>query len=306
MSQAEIIVKKFINHEMDSFHFQQSLYEYYKSTNRDNEIQEEILDIIKLFDKDEAVRKDLWRVIFAADRKMHRKIDLLEVKLLADKAYADNVEQPHPILLKTSASLAWANCDRTNSGVFDKEKAQIWFDTFKDMPDFKTYFEKEIKRSEEFELKCKADYPDYYKEIEEKKNLPIVESYEIYVPVKATSDNLAVWTSKEMNVLVQDIMKSFHALGLQGYMDSFKNKCMHSKIDFQNGFIFTFDCYEKIEDLNKAKKDFLGQLSSGWGSGASQIKLLIGKEEVSLDWDLDQISDFIIKQPKTLNANKIK
>jgi hypothetical protein len=306
MSQAQTILQQFLNKETECFDFQKSLFEYYKTTDRTEDIQQEILDIIRSLDKDETVRKDMWRVYFAPDREMHRKIDLLEVELLAKKAHEDNISEPHPVLLKMSASLAWGNCDRSSSGVINQEKAQIWLDTFKDMPDFKTYFQKEIKRSEEFELSCKVKYPDYYNEIEEKKNRPIVESYEIFVPVKATSNNPSIWTTKEIDTLINDVIGSFNEIGLYGYMDSFKNKCIHSHIEFQNGFIFTFDCYEKIEDLINAKKNFCGQLSDGWGSNASQIRLLIGKEIVSLDWELDQIGDFIVKQPKNVNTNKPK
>lgn len=308
MSPIETTVQKFRNQEMDSFEFQKSLFELYKEGDRNQENQQEILNIIRSFDKDKTVRKDMWRVLFAHDRELHRKIDLLEVELLALSAYEDNITEPHPILLKTSASLAWANCDRASTGNLDQEKMQIWLDTFKSMPDFKTYLDKEIKRSEEFELKCKADYPDYFNEIEERKNRPIVESYEIYVPVKATSENPSVWTSKEIDVLIRDIINSFNDLGLEGYMDSFKDKCIHSRIEFQNGFIFTFDCYEKLEadELKQAHSDFCGQLSDGWGSNASQINLLIGKEKVYLDWDMENIGEWVVKSPKNFNSNKPK
>jgi hypothetical protein len=305
MSQAQIILQKFINQEFDAFNFQKSLFAYYKESERTEEIKQEILEIIKLLDKNKDVRKDMWRVFFAPDREMYRKIDLLEVQLLALSALEDNIKEPHPILLKTSASLAWANCDRASTGNLDKDKMQIWIDTFKDFPEFKVHLDNEIQRSEDFELKCKADYPDYYNEIEKIKNLPIVESYQIYVPVKSNSTNPSIWTSKEMGILIQEISKSFDDIGLEGYMKSFENKSIHSHIEFNNGFIFTFDCYKKIKNLNEAKEDFIGQLSDGWGEGASQISILIGKEIVSLDWDFDSMSDFIIKTPKTLN-NKPK
>jgi hypothetical protein len=305
MSQAQILLQKFLNKEMESFDFQKSLFSYYKETEKTEDVKQEILDIITLLDKNKDVRKDMWGV-FAPDREMHRKIELLEVKLLALNALDDNLKEPHPILLKTSASLALANCDRSSTRTLDKEKMQIWIDTFKDLPDFKTYLEKEIKRSDEFELECKAKYPDYYNGIEKTKNLPIVESYQIYVPVKANTTNPKVWTSKEMDILVQEISKSFDDIGLEGYMKSFENKSIHSQIEFSNGFLFTFDCYKKVEDLKTAKEDFRGQLSDGWGNNASQISILIGNEIVSLDWDLDSMTDFTIKSPKTTNNNKIK
>lgn len=236
---------------------------------------------------------------------MYRQIDLLQVKLMAQKALQDNLNEPHPILLKTSAMLGWSNCRRDLDRALDQEKAEIWFDAFKKFPDFKTFFEKEVKRSEDVLLDAKNKYPDYFQEIEDKKNKPIVESYEIVVPVKANIDDSSIWNTKEMDILVQEIIASFNELGLEGYMKSFENKCYHSKIKFNDkSFTFTFDCHEKLNNLNKAKDDFRGQLSDGWGSGASQIALLIGKEEVSLDWKIEKMSDFVAKQSKNKNKPK--
>lgn len=305
MSQAQTILQQFLNKEIECFDFQKSLFEYYKTTDRTEDIQQEILDIIKSLDNDETVRKDMWSVFFYPDRQMHRQIDLLQVKLMAQNALDDNLREPHPILLKTSAMLAWSNCRRDSDRILDQEKAEIWFDTFKNFSDFKPFFEKEVKRSDDVLLDAKNKYPDYFQEIENKKNKPIIESYEIIVPVKASVDDSSVWNAKEMDILVQEIIVSFNELGLQGYMKSFEQKCYHSKIEFNDkSFIFTFDCHKKLNDLNKAKDDFRGQLSDGWGSGASQIELLIGKEEVSLEWEIEKMSDFVAKQSKNKNKPK--
>jgi hypothetical protein len=114
--------------------------------------------------------------------------------------------------------------------------------------------------------------------------------------------------NQENQQAILNIIGSFNDIGLYGYMDSFKDKCIHSRIEFQNGFIFNFDCYEKLnaDELKQAHSDFLGQLSDGWGSNASQINLLIGKEKVYLDWDMDNVGEWVVKSPKTLNANKPK
>lgn len=305
MSPAQTLLQKFLNQELECCDFQKSLFEYYKSTDRGEKVKQEILDIVESLDKDKNVRKDMWGVFFYPDRQIHRQIDLLQVKLMAQKSHKDNIEETHPILLKTSAMLAWSNCRRDLDRVLDQEKAEIWFDTFKDFPDFKIFFEKEVKRSEDVLLDAKKQYPDYFQEIENNKNKPIVQSYYIIVPVKTSIGDSSLWNTKEMDILVEEIITSFNELGLQGYMESFKNKCYHSKIEFDNNcFTFTFDCHKKLHDLEKAKNDFRGQLSDGWGSGASQIRLLIGKEEVSLNWELEKMGDFISKQPK--NKNKLK
>jgi hypothetical protein len=307
MSQIQILFKQYQNNEMDAFHFQQGVFKHYKQSDKNDAIQQEILELITTTKKDKSVQDYMWGVFFEADRDMHRKIELHQVKSLAEKCFNDNIKEPHPILLKTSASLAFTCCDQ--NGKYDVEKEAVWLETFKPIENFATVLEEEKKYWADFRKGTEAKYKDYFDEMRKIQDKPIVESYEILVPIRFNSKNNKIGSTKEAGTLMSETMENFNSFGLEGYMDSISEKCANSTVSYDPNnaqLNFVFNCHEKLsnEDLIALKDDFIGQLSDGWGENACQRKILINKEEVTFDFILEKASDFIVQNTYNLNNTK--
>lgn len=303
MSQIQELFQQFQNKEIDSFNFQQQVFEFYKKSDKSEETKKEILELIEITTKDESAQDYMWAVFFESDRGMYKKIDLLQNKIQAEKYCEINLKDPSSIGLDSTASLAYTMC-KTDNG-YDMDKEAVWLDVFKTIPEFKSALETEKQYWNDFHKKTQEEYKQYFDGIQEIKNRPILESYEIFVPLVLGSDNQALWTSKEVGILIDEIVDDFNNFGLEGYMDSFKGKCSNSTVEFNNGFTFRFDCYEKMDDdeLKKGREDFLGQLSDGWGENASQRCILVGSEEVTIDFVLDESSEFSVSPIKKKKPN---
>lgn len=296
MSKINNILNDFRAGKIESFDFQEKIFKLYKKSDKSEEIISEILNVVESTIKDESVRDDMWGLFFAPDRKMHRLVDLISVKSLAEKSLFDNINSPHPVLLKGAATLAYSTSKNSDTGLIDADKEKIWRDVFNIIPEFNSVLDKELKYWVDWHSKLKEEHKNYYTACDELKNKPIVESYQIFIPVKLNDPDLSLWSSSEIDILINEIVSDFNSFQLQGYMNSLGIKCSNSSVEFYNGFLFTFDCNEKIDinDLVKVKEEFLGQLSDGWGANTSQKNILINDKVINIDFITTDIRDFTI------------
>lgn len=291
----------------DNFEFQKETFENYKKTfPRSAEMKEQVLSVIEKNMEENENSAYMWRVFFEADKEMYRKIALLEVKDQAQKTYNDYISNPHPVLLKGAASLAYTQCENQETFAYSVEKEAVWLNVFEKEPSFAVALEREKDFWSSHRENTKVEYAEYYARIDKVNNLPIVATYEIFVPYELEDNSKSVVLSEGFTDLLSEIKNYFDSFGIQGYMDVVSQKCSHSLVEIDNGFLFKFECYDKLDDeeLKRLRGDFLGQLSDGWGENASQKKILIGTQEVSVGFDVDNASEMSCKTNAFKNRHK--
>lgn len=294
---------KYLQGKMEGTTLQENLYNYYRESNKTDNIKE---DIFKIVEQTLVLhlREDMWGVYFGTDRDMYRQIDLLQTQNSAKKAVQDYVEHPAEMLIKMMAMQAHGDCSRNYEKTYDVEKEQIWQHLFSFYPQFSTYLEEEKQRVQESELKTREQYKDYYQSIEDNKAKPIVESYEINVPIKIVTTQ---FINDHPNIarLMNELVDNFNNFSLEGYIQELENKCSHSIASFNdNHLLIKFDCHTPLnkEEVTKMKEQLFSQLEHGWGA-SSRGRILVEKEEVTFKFLLSENLPLVKKLP---NQNKLK
>lgn len=301
----ECLINDYQNKTIDAFTLQKSIYEYYKVSDQSEIVKQVICDVIERTEELQ-LRDDMWLVFFKTDRVFAQEIDLLQNRIQA-LSYLKDIEEnksSSKIFIKHAAQMAYLLCSHGENNGYNLKKERIWINLFSSIPEFSTFLQQEKQHKLDLEQENKEKYKEYFDDIKSFEDKPVVASYTIHCPIKWNT--IIDLSEPGIQILLQEIIHHFNSFGLQGYMDVLKDKCNHSSLLFDGGFTFQFDCCEKLsnEELIKAKDALQGQLSNGWGSNMSQNIILIGADEISFDFDYQNISS--MQDKKQYSRNKIK
>lgn len=226
----------------------------------------------------------IWSTVFAADEYMCRQFNLMNVEIMAEKAYEDNVREPHHALLKMSASLAYVMIQNQETDEWDSEKELIWLKAFSNIPEFKDALAKERNHWSDWRQQIEAQYPKINQALE------TADTFEIKMPLiyRALNDSeIEILDPQDADIMmVNKIIENFNGFYIQSYIDMHEVKTTSLRQEGANWIfnietIKVFDNYEKQKFMELLK----GQLSDGWGESIEQQTKLIGTQECNVCFD---------------------
>lgn len=274
----------------------QNLFDYYKYNKEESQ---NVLAIIKKCLKDN-VRNDMFSVFFRSDRQMYKEVSLLYIEHETNKCLNRFDDKQKEIWIDMTLMHANTLIENYMHLKAEKEIKDIFAETFKvKIPNFlellDNYIQEKLNRHQEFMKSMGIDLEN--KEDSKK----VVSSYSIEVDAIYNQEiNEEVKEAEEFHILINEIIEDFN-----NYPDLFGDfeKIIQRQLIFNGSFLFKFDFSEEVSDdeLNKLKADLTGQLSDGWGEGVSQKSILIGTEEISINFDWRTSNRF-----KKVNASNRK
>jgi flagellar biosynthesis/type III secretory pathway ATPase len=199
-----------------------------------------------------------------------------------------------------------------------KEKIEnIWFNTFKEFPQFKEMLETERAAKKERlkkhleSLNLSSEQIDgYLNETEIVSNKETIKTLEIIVPILPEVNGKKISNFEEIKNMqdYQDFMKDrveyFNNFQLEGYIEIPECHSIKMRIENDNN-IFTLSLNKETNET-KLKEELLGQLIDGLGENLSQKGLLIEDKKYYFDFDVNNASDFYEINNNTNNKMKLK
>lgn len=279
---------------------QQEIEKFYiknKLTRQDN--QKELLNFFKSDNLEGGIG---WENFFDGDKNFWKQVYLISEEKNAIK-FLEHVIKYKEKTGETYLSLAVDMCETCASRTQDikgmpLEIEKVWFEVFKDFPQFEGELTQAKKEKEERLQK-------YLENL----NLPKVETpqtskvLEIIVPIMSISgkqiDFKEIESTDEYQEFMKDRVEFFNNFHLQGYINYPQCHSITMRVE-NNQNIFTLKINNE-GDLNILKQELLGQLTDGLGSNLAQKGLIIGEKEYTFDFDVKNASDFIeLKEQKKL------
>ena len=263
------------------------------------EYRKEIEKNIKDFVKQDILKGGIsWTIFFENNMKFWEELYLIEQEKIALKNYNLFLRsENNHYLLEGSVDLCEIGCSNIQEiQELPKKVEKVWLDVFQKYPEFKIILNDNRKKKEERLKKYLEKLNSSSKE-----PLKTIKVLELNVPILALAKGQPIKnfedikTKEEYQKFMNERVKYFNNFHLEEYIKMPECHSIVMKID-GNNYRFILEINQEINQ-QKLKEELLGQLSDGLGESLAQRRLLIGNQEYSFDFDVNNASNFVELKP---------